>query len=134
MTTTAATWFYHQPETNAYLLSERVNSTFWEARLGGVWLSVERAEPPFRMAGHYNGARVTLEWEPAKWIRLATNPPAPWLAHGLGNILRRKPTLRYETPEGFGAWEWWLEGADARWQALQGQPVYGNPERLDKAN
>ena len=31
MSATAASWFYRTPEKEPYLLSERVNGTFWEA-------------------------------------------------------------------------------------------------------
>ena len=134
MTTTAATWFYRTPENIPYLLSERVNSTFWEARLGGVWLNVVRAESPFTMAGAYNGAEIGLEWEPAKWLRLTTAPASPGLMSGLANILRRQPDIRYETTDGQTVWEWWLQGADKRWQEMQGLPGYHHPARLPREN
>jgi len=133
MTTTAATWFYRAPENQAYLLAERVNSTFWEERLGGVSLNVEKADPPFRMAGNYNGADVRMEWDPNKWMRLETSPAAPGLAKGLENMLHRKANFRYETGDGHTVWEWWIANGDKRWQELQGKPAYRNPVRLDKA-
>jgi len=131
MTTTAATWFYRVPENQPYLLAERVNSTFWEARLGGVWLNVEKSSPPFSMAGSYNGAEVKLEWDPNKWMRLQTTPASPGLAKGLDNILHRKADFRYETPDGQTVWEWWIANADKRWQELQGKPAFRSPARLD---
>ena len=130
MTTTAATWFYRVPEKVPYLLSERINGTFWEARLGGVYLNVVSAESPFSMAGGYNGAAVKMDWEPNKWLRLATAPAEPGLAKGLSNILHRRSNFRYETGEGETVWEWWLADGDKRWQELQGKPVYRNPTRL----
>ncbi len=132
MTTTAATWFYRMPEKQAYLLAERVNSTFWEARLGGVWLNVDKAEAPFAMSGGYNGAEIKLEWEPNKWLRLQTAPESPGLAKGLANILRRRASLRYETSEGYTVWEWRLVDADQRWAEMQGKPAYRKPVRLDR--
>jgi hypothetical protein len=134
MSATAASWFYRTPEKDPYLLGERVNGTFWEARLGGVWLQVVKALPPFEMAGTYHGADIQLAWEPNKWLRLASAPPAPALAKALANILRRRPGLRYEAPDGFTVWEWWLEGSDKRWQEIQGKPAYRNPARLDRDN
>ena len=132
MTTTAATWFYRMPEKQAYLLAERVNSTFWEARLGGVWLNVDKAEAPFAMSGGYNGAEINLDWEPNKWLRLQTAPESPGLAKGLANILRRGANLRYETSDGDTVWEWRVADADQRWAELQGKPAYRNPVRLDR--
>jgi hypothetical protein len=132
MTTTAATWFYRMPEKQPYLLAERVNGTFWEERLGGVWLNVMKADSPFAMAGSYNGAEVKMEWEPNKWMRLETSPAAPALAKGLGNMLRRRANFRYETPDDHTVWEWWIGDASKRWQELQGKPVFRNPARLDR--
>jgi hypothetical protein len=122
------------PEKEPYLLAERVNGTFWEARLGGIYLMVVRAEAPFEMKGTYLGADVRLAWEPNKWLRLASAPASPQLATAVANVLRRRPTLRYEAPDGYATWEWWLEGADQRWQELQGKPAFRQPERLDRDN
>jgi hypothetical protein len=131
MTTTAATWFYRTPENQSYLLAERVNSTFWEERLGGVWLNVVKSDSPILMAGGYNGADITMEWEPNKWMRLETWPAAPALAKGLSNILRRRANFRYETSDNRTVWEWWIGDASKRWQELQGKPIFRNPARLD---
>jgi hypothetical protein len=134
MTTTAATWFYRTPEKSPYLLAERVRTTFWEERFGGLWLEVVRSEPPILTQGTYNGAQVTMEWEPNKWFRLSSAPPAPALARGVANILRRKVSLSYDDAHGRSVWEWWLASADAdkRWQEIQGKPAFRNPTRLDR--
>lgn len=134
MTTTAATWFYRVPENEPYLLAERVNSSFWEERLGGLYLTTEKSDAPFSMAGSYNGADVKLNWDTNKWLRLETVPASPGLAKGLGNMLHRGANFRYETSEGHTVWEWWLENADKRWQEMQGQPAFRNPARLNSAN
>lgn len=132
MTTTAATWFYHQPEKSPFLLAERVRTTFWDMRYGGLWLDTVRAENPIAMAGTYNGAPVKMEWEPGRWLRLATRPSLQPLADGVRLILGRKATLRYADADGYTTWEWWLDGADKRWQEIQGKPAFGSPVRIDK--
>lgn len=136
MTTTSATWFYSTPEKSPYLLAERVRTTFWDERFGGLWLDVVRPEPPILMQGAYNGAQVTMEWEPNKWFRLTSAPAAPALARGVANILRRKTSLSYDDAQGRTVWEWWLASADAdkRWQEIQGKPAFRNPVRLDREN
>ncbi len=131
MAATAASWFYRTPENNAYLLAERVNGTFWDNRYGGVLLTVVKADAPFVMQGVYLGSEVRMEWEPTKWLRLATNPPAPSLVEGVANILRRKPTLSFDDANGESVVEWWLEGADKRWAELQGKAAFMAPLRLD---
>lgn len=133
MAATAASWFYRTPEKNAYLLAERVNGTFWDNRLGGVLLSVVRAEAPFELVGTYQGSDMRLEWEPNKWLRLATSPAVPALVDSVANIIRRKPTLKFDEAGGETVWEWWLEGADKRWSEVQGKAAFGTPRRLDVA-
>jgi hypothetical protein len=134
MATTAATWFYKTPENNAYLLGERVRSTFWDERFGGLWLDAVNTQSPFAMAGTHDGATVRMEWEPGKWLRVYSAPPAPAFVNGVSNVLRRKPVMRYEDPEGRTVCEWYLtpETANKRWQEIQGKPAFKNPERLDK--
>jgi len=132
MTTTAATWFYRAPENDPYLVGERVRTTYWDERIGGLWLDATQTTPPIAMRGYYNGAAVSLEWEPGRWLRLSSAPAAPALARATANILRLKPALRYEDAEGRTVWEWWVEEADKRWQEIQGKPAFHNPARLDK--
>lgn len=132
MTTNASTWFYRAPENIPYYINERVNSTFWEARLGGVFLDVERAQAPYLMKGNYNGTPISMEWEPARWLRLGTAPASPGLARGLSNILQRKASLSYETEDGETIWEWRLDDTDKRWEQIQGKPAFRNPVRFDK--
>lgn len=132
MTTTAATWFYHAPEKTPFLLEERLRTSFWDQRLGSVWLTTVSVEGPVVMTGQYNGAQVTLEWEPARWLKLTMRPAQTTLVNSVTNLLRRRPTLRYETPSGEAVWEWRVADADQRWRELQGQPACGNLQRLDK--
>lgn len=133
MTTSAATWFYRAPEKVPYLVSERVNTTFWDARIAGVCLRAESVAGPYVLKGTYNGGLITMEWQPNEWLRLTTFPAAPALANGTALVLRRKPFLSYEGPEGEMVWEWWIAGGDKRWHEMQGKPAYRNPMRLEGA-
>jgi hypothetical protein len=47
MSANAGTWFYREPEHNPYMLTERLNGTFWQERIVGVYWRCIRAEPPF---------------------------------------------------------------------------------------
>lgn len=134
MTTTAATWFYHQPEKIKYLLEERVRTSFWDARFGSFWANAVSTDNPIEMEGTFNGAPLQMVWEPGQWFRLSTHPAQPGLAKGLSNIILHRPvTLTYEDPQGHTVWEWRLADADKRWQEIQGKPAYRNLQRLDKA-
>ena len=131
MSASSATWFYHPPEKNLYLLGERVRGTFWDMRFGGLWLEAVSLDPTIILEGTHNGAHVKMEWEPAKWLRLSGAPTSPALMRGLTTILRRKPAIRFDDAEGYTVWEWWLEGAGRRWQEIQGKPAFHNPARLE---
>ena len=131
MTTTARTWFYAQPEKNAYALAERVRTTLWEARLGDIWLDTVRAESPFLMRGRYNKADVEMEWEPGKWLALRSKPGDDYLVQRMSFVLGRKPTFTYEDVEGRTVTEWHIDGGAKRWQAIQGVPAYRNPRRFN---
>ena len=58
MSTTAETWFTTEPENQAYLISERLNATFWQARAVDVYWKVIRTEPPY-LAHGYRGKRLS---------------------------------------------------------------------------
>lgn len=130
MTTSALTWFYQQPEKNAYLIAERIRTNFWDARFGGLWLDTVKIEPPILMKGTYKGSAIELEWEPGKWCLLRTSPVNDALALGVSNLVRFRPSFQYEDPNGNTVWEWRLTDGDARWQAIQGKPEFNKLQKL----
>lgn len=130
MTTSSLTWFYHQPENNPYLISERVRTNFWDARFGSLWLDTVKADSPILMKGSYQGSAVELEWEPVKWCILRTDPTNEALAQGVSNLIRFRPSFQYEDRQGYTVWEWRLNDADSRWGALQGRPEFGQLKKL----
>ncbi len=134
MTTTAATWFYRAPEGRPYLLAERVRTSFWDQRLGSLWLETVSATAPIVMQGYADNGPVRLEWEPGAWFRLTAAPAATAVTGAAANLLGRQPTLRYTDTDGQSVWEWWIkpEDAERRWQALQGKPAFGSPVRLSR--
>ncbi|MBL8058901.1 MAG: hypothetical protein JNK29_19505 [Anaerolineales bacterium] len=132
---TTAAWFYRAPEPRPYLIAERVRLSLWDQRLGTLWLDTVSAEPPITLAGTHAGQPVKLEWTPAEWLRLTGGADAGDVASALGTVLGRRPTLRYTDTAGQGVWEWWIkpDAAEQRWQAIQGQPAFGSPARLNPA-
>ena len=134
MTTTAATWFYRAPEKTAFLLEERLRTSFWDQRLGSVWLNVVSLDGPIVMEGQYDGAHIKLEWEPNHWMRVSTRPAQTTFIQAMTNLLRRRPTLRYDDPSNNTVWEWRVDDADPRWREIQGKPAFGNLQRLDNQN
>ena len=70
MSTNARTWFYTEPEHDAFAIVERLNSTFWAARIGQILCTAcMQAEPPFKC----RGPRRLLRRSPAGcgWARSA---------------------------------------------------------------
>lgn len=134
MTTNASTWFYTEPEHNAYLLEERVNHTFWSNRISSIYLDCVQAEPPFRMTGEWNGNPVSIEWTPNKsFFLLATNDDdSNLLIVGIKEILGFVPTLSFVDAEGILHAEWYVTDASERIQAIQSDPKYQNIKRYKR--
>lgn len=126
MATNASTWFYSEPEHNAYLIEERVNHTFWNHRISGLYFDCTAAEPPFRMAGEWRGMPVTIEWVPKHYFRMTTSPgeDADHLLLGVKEILGFNPTISYVDPAGKLVIEWHVKEVASRIQEIQGNPNY----------
>lgn len=126
MATNASTWFYSEPERNAYLIEERVNHTFWSNRITDLHLDCTNAEPPFRMVGEWQGLPVEIEWEPKKYLTLTTQPVdlANQLLIGIKEILGFNPVVSYVDPGGKMRAEWYASEASERIREIQGNPNF----------
>lgn len=136
MSTNAQTWFYTEPEHQSYLISERLNGTFWSARVVEIYWRCTQAEPPFRAEGYMGDAIIGLEWVPGEWLRLSA--PAGVDTDALVEAISRRilsipATIGYALPDGDHVVEWVLDGGQERWSELQGHAMYVNPRRLSKA-
>ncbi len=132
MTTTAATWFYRDPEQIAYYLEERVNQTFWQARVGNIFLSADSAQPPFKMSGAWRDQAVEIEWRPNEYFTLRTpdEVDATDLISGVSRVLAQQAALSFIDPEDRLVTEWHVNGGGPRWGDIQGKPAYRHPQRL----
>ncbi len=131
MATNASTWFYREPEHDAYLLEERVNHTFWANRIYALYLDCTNAEPPFRMEGVWHDLPVTVEWVPNQYFTLTTQPGelADMLIVGVKEVLGFKPAISYVDPSGQLTVEWLVGDAAERVQEIQGNPNYSQIRR-----
>jgi hypothetical protein len=102
----------------------------WDARFGDIWLETARGEAPYLMRGTLQTTDVELEWTPKQWCILRVKPAHALLYQGIKNILGFEAAFKYETPNGFTAWEWRLGDAQERWQTIQGKPEFGKLEQL----
>lgn len=134
MATNASTWFYREPEHQAYLIEERVNHTFWNNRMTAVYLDCTRAEPPFRMEGEWRGHRVALEWMPNDYLTLTANPgeDTTLLLVGIKEILGFPPTVSYLDAGGHFVAQWYVKDVEQRISDIQGNPNYRQIKRYKK--
>lgn len=131
MATNASTWFYSEPEHNAYLLEERVNHTFWSNRLSAIYLDCVSDTPPFKMVGTWHELPVTIEWVPKDYFILTTQPDGRFdqLVVALKEILGFTPTISYVDSNGNQIVEWHLKQATQRVQSVQGDPNFRHIKR-----
>jgi|GEM_PF-223115 len=144
MSTNAASWFYHEPEHVPYLISERLNATFWQARIVGIYWRCVQAEPPFRAEGYASNQMLELEWQPAQWLALKV--PTEAVENGMPDgakvddlvdnlskrILAKPASLSYVDPQGRKVYEWHIDGGAHRWSEIQGKPGFSQPKRFSK--
>ncbi len=133
MSTNARTWFFEEPEHNAYAIVERLNGTFWQARMGQILVTAcSQAEPPFKCRGQWRDEPFELEWQPREWLALRGPTEMAELIPQMSRILGFKPAFRYMDAEDWRVYEWHRDAANGqtRWHAIQGMPAFKHPERL----
>ena len=132
MTTTAETWFYGRPEAEKYLITERLNSTFWNARIVSVYWKGTSSEPPFSATGFRGQQMYKLRWEPGEWLSLS-GPEGDTLDDLVDAINTRvlvfPATFTYEK-DGERVYEWHRDGGAQRWSEIQGRGEFFKPQRL----
>ncbi len=135
MSSNAGTWFYSTPEHDAFMVTERLNASFWQARMvEATWRCVQAEEgAPFRAYGYAGDLVLEMEWIPGDWLSLRM--PAQFDVEGYvdgvtSRILAIKPSAIYEDRNGRVAYEWYTELNSPRWKVLQGNAEYIKLRRL----
>ena len=135
MSANAGTWFYRQPETDPYMVTERLNGTFWQARAVDYYWRCTEAGAVYKADGFMGDKKLEMEWVPQKWL-LVKAPPGtemkPLTALFSRQVLAMPASLSYEDPDGNLIVEWHRDGGDSRWAEIQGNPRFGKPQRLAK--
>jgi hypothetical protein len=133
MTTNATSWFYAEPETGRpYLISERINQTFWNNRVNGIYFTCVHAEAPYRLVGTWNDADVEIEFEPLKVFILRMSEDSDVFVRGVAEIMGFKPTVSYTDLDGRYITEWYAADADSRLREVQGNPSFQNIKQYKK--
>ncbi|MGF1506527.1 MAG: hypothetical protein ACFB51_15555 [Anaerolineae bacterium] len=134
--TNASTWFYTQPEPIPYLIAERINNTFWSARIVDVYWQCTRAEAPYQCVGDLHGDAIRMEWEPGEWLLLAGPETEAFhqIMDGISQrVLARPAAVTYRNRQGQQVYEWHAAAGSRRWNELQGDPTVLELKRLSKA-
>jgi hypothetical protein len=127
MGTNAITWFYTTPEKGRpYLISERVNQTFWANRMTGIYFSCVNAEAPYRLVGTWQGIEVELEYEVGSLFILRMSDETAKFIKGVSEILGFPPTVSYTDLDGRYITEWYAKDSAKRLQEVQGNPTFQN--------
>ena len=121
MSTNAWTWFFNEPEHEPYLITERLNGTFWQARVVDIYWRCTQATSPYQATGYAGEHAIGIAWEPNAWLSLRV--PAGFDADDLvkaitQRILTVPPVLTYEQ-NGSHVYEWVLEGGQSRYAELE---------------
>lgn len=134
MATNASTWFYTEPEHNAYLIEERVNHTFWSNRINAVYLHCLSVEVPFKMQGNWHEVPIAIEWVPDSYFKLATSDDEriDTLVVGITEILGFLPIISYADPSNQRTTEWHVDPNSDVVQGIQNNPNYRNIKRYKK--
>jgi hypothetical protein len=133
MSANAGTWFYQEPEHNLYMLTERLNGNFWQARIVEVYWRCVRAEPPFCAQGYWGDYRLELEWLPGSWVAFkapAGGDALPLVEAISKRILAMRVSLTYTDAQDRQVFEWNTDGGGKRWQEIQGNAGFNKPRRL----
>ncbi|MFN8371508.1 MAG: hypothetical protein U0694_01325 [Anaerolineae bacterium] len=130
MATTSRTWFYSTPEPRPYYIEERVNHTLWQNRLQGLYMSCTQATAPYRMEGKWHDMPVSFEWKPGDYFILRTAEEKKELIGVLRQILMMRPAFAYDDGDGMHVVEWYTDGGENRWKAIQGKPNFQGLRRL----
>ena len=125
-------WFYGTRRPSAYATAEQLQQEFWMHRSYETHVTCVRAELPYVFRGYWKGHAFELELDPGKSLVCRSDAELPWVVETLTRSLRCGPAFRYQDSEDRYVLEWWTEGHQARWQAMQGQPNFRNLVRLNK--
>lgn len=127
MSGNATTWFYTEPEKGRpYLISERVNQTFWANRITGIYFTCIHAEAPYRLTGSWNGIDAEIEYEVGSVFILRMSEESAKFIKGVSEILGFPPTVSYADLDGRYITEWYAKQANKRLQEVQGNPTFQN--------
>lgn len=115
------------------MVTERLNGTFWQARLVRIYWRCTSTESPFRAEGYMGEHMLEIEWVPNKWFLLKAPAGAKVddLVKSISrSILALKATLTYGDPDGNQFFEWHTDGGKDRWKEIQGKAGFVKPRRL----
>jgi len=113
-----AEWFFSNPGSNKYDISEAVRRSFWFRGFGMAWFDATKADPPYVGQLEWRDQLMELEWEPRQFVILRLPQDDPAVVDGLTSLLGFKPAFRYQNAQGHTVVEWRKVGLAQRQQEL----------------
>jgi hypothetical protein len=124
------TWFYGDPGTNAYNISEHIRQSLWLAGYREAWFDCTKTDPPYAGTLRWLNQAISIEWEPRQWLIAKLVHNDNYIVKGLSTILGFKPQIEYENAEGRTVFEWRRTGLSARTGELAHKAEVDQLERI----
>lgn len=114
-----ADWFYGNPGSNKYNISEHVRHSLWFNGYRSVWFECTRHQSPYEGKLFWHDQQMELVWEPRQYLLLKLPQYDEYVVHGLSMVLGFKPQFRYRDDAGRTAVEWRRVDLKARQEELE---------------
>jgi hypothetical protein len=123
-------WFYGNPGSNAYDVSEHVRRSLWFTGYRQAWFDCTRAESPYSGMVRWREQEFPIEWESGRYLVAWLEREDKEIVRGFSTILGIKPLLQYQDADGRTAVEWRRTGQAARAEELAAMPGVKDVKRL----
>jgi hypothetical protein len=124
-------WFYGTRPLSAHALAEKLQQEFWKYHACETHVcSTQAEERPYRFRAYRPGHSFELKLDPGKSLvcrseaEHCSEADLALMVNILSRSLHSGPAFRYQDSEDCTVFEWWVQGREARWQAMQGQPAF----------
>ena len=114
-----AEWFYGNPGSNKYDISEHVRQSLWINGYRTAWFDCTKDQPPYEGRLLWRDQPIELVWEPRQYVLLKFPQYDEYITRGLSVVLGFKPLFRYRDNDGRITVEWRRVGLKARQEELE---------------
>ncbi len=127
----ATHWFYAERQMSAGAAVENMRHDLWANGFYNIWLTLKKSELPYLISGLWGQDKFDIEFEPRKYFVIRSAKELPWLEKAFTRTLGMGPHFQYQDKGNQFVLEWRMADREARWQSMQGVPVFKNLRRFD---